>query len=454
MFSMHYKYLTLFILAFFFYRQYSFSQITSTSPYSSYGIGERDGIENAVFSGIGNSTITYFDSTTLNYLNPASYNTIGQGQPLFSVGISSRLSNYKEAGLSNFSKTVVINHFAMGFSFAKHFGFAFGLKPFSRRGYEFYTKELLVTDTIVHSYLGSGNTNEAFLGFSSNLIKLAKHQLAIGANAGYVFGSMTNERRSNLSTETAGGVDQKIVKINAFHYEFGLFYKASLNKSNNLTFSAVLEPSQSLTSSQETNLFASKFVDNSLYYQKVDSTGTIKGKIVNPMTTTVGFNYAFSFKDLKKGVSTRNSEISIHSTYSSSEWTKYRTTFTSELLNPNYINTAKFTFGIQYIPEKSFLGQTGSTKILETIRYRVGGYQYSLPLVVNGGTIIDRGATLGFGIPLRMQKSLSSVNFSLTYGKRGNSEATQLKEQYYGINLGVVFAPANFERWFIKRKFD
>ena len=454
MFSMHYKYFTFFILAIFFFRQNSLSQITSTSPYSSYGIGERDGIENAVFSGLGNSTITYFDSTALNYFNPASYNTLGQGQPLFSVGISSRLSNYKDGGLSNFSKTVVINHFAMGFSFAKHFGFAFGLKPFSRRGYEFSTKELLVTDTIVHTYLGTGNTNEAFLGVSSNLIKYSNHQLAIGANVGYVFGSMVNERRSNLSTETAGGVDQKTLKINSLHYELGLFYKANLNKSNNLTFSAVIEPSQSLNASQETNLFASKFVDNSLYYIKIDSTGSINGKIVNPMTTTIGFNYAFSFKDLKKGVSSRNSQLSFHSSYSTTDWTNYHTSFTSELLNPNYLNTSKFTFGIQYIPEKSFLGQTGATKILETIRYRIGGYQYSLPLDVKGGTIIDNGATLGFGIPIRMQKSLSSVNLSLTYGKRGNSEPTQLKEQYYGINLGVVFAPANFERWFIKRKFD
>ncbi len=454
MFSMHYKYFTFFILAYFFIRQNSYAQITSTSPYSSYGIGERDGIDNAVFSGLGNTTITYFDSTTLNYFNPASYNTIGQGQPLFSVGVSSRLSNYTESGISNFSKAIVINHFAMGLSFAKHFGLAFGLKPFSRRGYEFSTKELLVTDTIIHTYLGSGNTNEAFLGFSSNLIKLSNHQLSIGANVGYVFGSMTNERRSNLSTETAGGVDQKTLKINSLHYEFGFFYKANLNKSNNLTFSGVIEPSQSLNASQETNLFATKFVDNSLYYHKIDSTGSIKGKIVNPMSTTIGVNYAFSFKDLKKGVSSRNSELSFHSSYSTTDWTNYHTSFTSELLNPNYLNTSKFTFGIQYIPEKSFLGQTGATKILETIRYRVGAYQYSLPLDVKGGAIIDNGATLGFGIPIRMQKSLSSVNLSLTYGKRGNSEATQLKEQYYGINLGVVFAPANFERWFIKRKFD
>ena len=81
MFSMHYKYFTFYILALFFFSLNSYSQITSTSPYSSFGIGERDGIDNAVFSGLGNTTITYFDSTTLNYFNPSSYNTIGKGQP-------------------------------------------------------------------------------------------------------------------------------------------------------------------------------------------------------------------------------------------------------------------------------------------------------------------------------------------------------------------------------------
>ena len=89
----------------------SFAQITSTSPYSYYGLGEMDGQDHAIFSGLGNSTITYFDSTVLNYYNPASYNTLSKGQPIFSTGLSSRLSNYKQGDVTNFNKAIIVNHF-------------------------------------------------------------------------------------------------------------------------------------------------------------------------------------------------------------------------------------------------------------------------------------------------------------------------------------------------------
>jgi len=42
-------------------KSFSVSQNTSTSPYSSYGFGERDGLDHAIFAGLGNTTITYFD---------------------------------------------------------------------------------------------------------------------------------------------------------------------------------------------------------------------------------------------------------------------------------------------------------------------------------------------------------------------------------------------------------
>ena len=457
--SMQNKFLRLSILSislgvFISLKSFSISQNTSTSPYSSYGFGERDGLDHAIYAGLGNTTITYFDSTTLNFFNPASYNTIAKGQPIFSTGISSRLSLYKEGNITNFSKAIVLNHFSMGLSFAKHFGLAFGLKPFSRRGYEFSTKEILVTDSIQHTYLGSGSTNEAFLGISSNLFKYKNSQLAIGGNVGYVFGTLINERRSNLIGSTAGGIDQKTLKINAFHYEIGMYYKQVVNKKNTLTISAVIEPSQLFTSYQQTNLFSSKFIDNSLYYNKLDSTDFIKGTIKIAPSSTIGLNYAFKFKDIKKETQIRNSEISFHSSFNKTNWSSYRSNFSNVEINPNYKNTDKLTIGIQYIPEVSFLGQAGASNFFETIRYRAGYYQYSLPIVVDGLTLTDIGATLGFGLPIRIQKSLSSVNLGFTYGKRSNGVKTDLNEQYYGINLSVIFAPANFERWFVKRKLD
>lgn len=431
-----------------------FGQTTATSPYSSYGFGQRDGVDHAVYAGIGTTTITYFDSTTLNFNNPASYNTMAKGQPLFSVGVSSRLSFYNEGDVHNFSKAILLNHYAMGLSFGKHFGLAFGIKPFTRKGYEFSTKQLLVTDSVLHQYSGGGNTSEVFLGLSSNLFKFKNQQLAIGGNVGYVFGTLTNERKSNIVGANNGGIDQNILKINAFHYELGVYYKQRFNQKHSYTLSAVIEPQQKMIAHEQWSLFTSSFVNNPNYYVKVDSTSLIQGNLLLAPSTTLGLNYTYTFTDEKGERLTRHSEISLHTSYNMTNWSLYRTNFGNVEDNPGFANTSKLTVGIQYIPEISFYGQSNKSNFFEIMRYRIGAYNYSLPLVLDGKALTDKGASLGFGIPIGNQRSLSSVNFGFTMGQRGNGVTGSLQEKYYGINLGIIFAPASFERWFIKRKYD
>jgi hypothetical protein len=433
------------------------AQNTSTSPYSSYGFGEKGGFDHAVFSGLGNSTITYFDSTVLNFYNPASYNTIGKGQPLFSTGISSRLSSYTSGSTNHFSKVIALDHFALGFSFAKHLGITFGLKPFSRRGYEFQTKQALGNednDTMKYSYSGRGVINEPFIGFSSNIIKLTNHQLAVGANLGYLFGTVTNERRSQTNDALAGAVDQDITRLNALHYEIGSYYSYTINASNSLTLSAVIEPTQNLKAEQEQYLIYSSNVNNPLFYDTTNSEVSGKGSISLATSNTIGFNYVHRLEDPKQGSKTRSSEIGFHGSYQMTNWQNYRTEFDGLSSVPEFKNTRKLTFGVQYIPETSFLEKAVTTKFFEKLRYRAGFYHYTLPLSVDGNQINDFGTTFGIGIPVLSQQTLSSINIGLTYGKRGSSSAGSLSENYGGINVGIILAPAIHERWFKKRKLD
>ena len=97
----------------------SFAQNASSNPFSYYGLGEISSNNHAIFSGIGNTQITMIDSSTLNFYNPASYNALGKGQPLFTTGISSRLSFYNQNDTREFNPATGIQSFAMGFSFAK-----------------------------------------------------------------------------------------------------------------------------------------------------------------------------------------------------------------------------------------------------------------------------------------------------------------------------------------------
>ena len=92
-------YLVFFLL---FIGNLSSAQNAVNSPYSSHGIGIITELDHATLMAIGKAQITMCDSTTLNFYNPASYNAMGKGQPLFSLGVSSRLSVYKEGTLESF----------------------------------------------------------------------------------------------------------------------------------------------------------------------------------------------------------------------------------------------------------------------------------------------------------------------------------------------------------------
>jgi hypothetical protein len=155
--------------------------------------------------------------------------------------------------------------------------------------------------------------------------------------------------------------------------------------------------------------------------------------------------------DARKNQSIRNSTLSVHATYSATDWTKYSSSFDTV---SNLLATNKFTFGVQYTPEASFLDNSNQSKFLERVRYRAGYYQYTLPYTIQGNQISDQAVTLGFGFPILSQRSASSINFGFSYGKRGSGIDTHLKEQYLGINFGLSIAPSNADRWFRKRKLD
>lgn len=433
----------------------SFAQITSTSPYSYYGLGEMDGQDHAIFSGLGNSTITYFDSTVLNYYNPASYNTLSKGQPIFSTGLSSRLSNYKQGDITNFNKAIIVNHFAFGLSLGKYVGVAVGLKPYSRRGYNFYETQAIGSDTVRNIYSGSGSTNELFFGLATDLIHLKKVRLSVGSNIGYVFGSVSNLKTSYLITkDSSAGISEKLTKLSAVHYQIGMFFKHILNEKHSYTLSSVIEPQQDFFNHQSESIFYASNLANANTFITLSSTGLQAGQYKIAPSLTIGFNYAFLFKDLKKGNNFRNSELSTHISYNTTDWTKFSSIYgeTSTIFNLNA--TTKINFGVQYTPEVQITEKSAQGTFLEKTKYRFGVYQYTLPFLQSGSKITDKAFTLGFGFPVLTQRSLSSINFGFTLGARGTTNANLLSEKYYGINLGLSFAPSIFERWFIKRKLD
>jgi hypothetical protein len=429
------------------------AQYTINSPYSSYGLGERANSEHAIFSGMGNCSVTVFDSTVLNFYNPSTYNTYGTGQPLFSIGIESKMLFQKDGTTNVFSGTAMLNHFVMGIPVKKNFGIAFGLKPFARKGYELYDRIAVGTDSIKYTYLGKGGSQHVFVGASANLINLKSFKWSVGGNAGYLFGIATNERRSQVIklSQYSGGVDRNVLTTSAFYYELGTNMRLAINDKHSVTLAGTFEPAQNLGVKKDEYLFYAPNVNDPRYYDTLFQATQVRGTIRMAPSYTVGLNYTFGFESEKKGNRIRESEFALHFNYSMTDWSAYR-----DDLNPQltFLNSSRIHVGVQFIPERDFLDKAAVVGFFETVRYRVGYYQYTLPYSFNGTQMTDFGMTFGFGIPILTTKSLSSVNLGVSLGKRDTGSSNSLNQKYIGLNFGVTLAPSNFDRWFRKRKLD
>lgn len=432
------------------------AQNVTHSPFSSYGFGERTYGNDAVTSALGKANIALADSMFLNFYNPSTYHLLAEGQPLFSLSAVSRLSSYSQNNSSVFRATGMIDHFAFGFSIKKLFGLSIGLKPYSNRGYDITTSVKVGTDSVRYNYEGSGGTNEAFLGLTTTLFKWKGTHLSVGANLGYLFGTATNTRKSSIiqSTVFNGGVEEQAVRFKSFHYELGGYFKQAITPLQSFSLSAVLEPSQQINAYQSETLYDAGNVNNQLTYSMLYDTSNVQGMVTIAPTYSLGFAYSFRTSSTNNSKYTRNSEWLLTGSYSSTDWSKYRTEFNSQEILYTYNATSKVSIGLQYTPETKFIENSVNTNFFERMRYRVGYYNFTLPYSDNGLSTSEFGTTFGLGLPIVAQQALSSINLGVTVGKRGNADASGLNESFVGINFGVIISPSFYDRWFRKRKLD
>ncbi len=452
---LHYKHMQIKLLSIFIvgFSLFSSAQKTANSPYSSYGIGEYGGLDHATFSGMGNNSVAFIDSVTLNYNNPSSYSFLGIGQPLFSTGISARFSDFKSGSGHYNTKYIGINHFAIGIPFAKHFGMAAGLKPFSRTGYDFRDSEIIGNQEMKYAYRGSGGTNELFFGFSAALFNIKGHRLGIGANVGYVFGSTVNERISYLNTSSvaSGGIDNQGYTFNAVNLDFGMNYLWKVTPNSSLIIGGVYTPNLKFAVKRNEFLAYALDVANPNSYTYLFENND-KGTIGMPSTIGVGVNYVTRPKSLENR--TKIYELSINGEVKIMDWSNYETSFSGVTTRSDFENTIRYGIGLQFVPHYNFLERTGGSKYINRIRYRAGFNYATLPIAVMNKQQTDVAVTAGFGFPIAIQRSSSSVNVGFALGKRGDGSATTVNESYLGINFGVTISPGVNDRWFRRFKID
>ena len=441
-------------LAFFFasFLFISNAQLSTTHPLSSYGIGEYNTGSNAISTALGLVNTSMIDSTMVNYFNPSSYSRLSKGNTLLSMGIESRFSSYSQGDVSEFKLGSTVTHVALAMKINRIMGMSFGLKPYSKMGYEFSQNFFSGVDSIRYTYRGTGNMQDAYLGFAISPINTRSTHLSVGFNASYLFGFVGNERKSELLTGNTdqGGISIDNIRLSSFHYELGAHLEQKIGLRQKILIGFNIDPTQQFNGSLENQLFTSSNINTPAIYDTITFIQT-SGNVEVLQSYEIGLKYQFFFRDVKRKSNTRRPNINLFVSYK--KWNGINSNFESAA-NWQVGQADKWSIGLSYSPETKLFENVATLKLFEKLTYRVGAYRLQTPFSSSGSNFVDRGTTFGFGVPILAQMSLSSLNFAFVLGQRSTENTNSLKENYLGFKFGMVFSPSAFEKWFRKRKLD
>jgi hypothetical protein len=422
--------LLLLVLASIIFAQFTNGQNNTNSPFTRFGYGEISDTNNGEQRALGGVAIGSRSNTSINTVNPASYSSVDSLTFMFDIGSSALMSRFSDQTGSNSTFNANLEYITMQFPLAKWLGFSAGMLPYSLVGYDFYSNDTsyLKTNTqkldtvpYTKSFLGAGGFTQVYMGLSTKLF----NHLALGVNAYYMYGTITNYRDVTFDSKLTGytsTTEANIIKADNFRFRFGAQFFNTFDDKHEVTLGVIYEPKIKLNGgfSQITTSILSDTIDSK------HPNYTAYGFEI-PSTFGIGVNYTYDKK------------LSIGLDYSMQAWKSAEYFGKTDSLT----NRSKLAVGVEYQPNPK------GRNFKDRIRYR-GGFNISDSYYnVNGITQPKNySITAGVGLPLYDKKSnsINMLNASLEYGKIGS--ANMLQEDYLKLTLNIVFD----EHWFFKRK--
>ena len=454
-----------------------FSQNSTTTPYSRFGLGELNSPAFAQIGALGGSYIGFKPDTTapifINVANPASIS--GIRLTTLELGGFAQFSEYNNGTSKVKTKAANFSYGTLGFPIKQRAGAAFGIMPYSNVGYNLKTEdEVSGIGTVTSKYNGEGGINRVFLGigimpFKKKLTRfnrsayrdsLVKHHetkkykrvkfgkqllsdLSIGVRGDYLFGNMVqassvvfpgsinyfNTRRYRATTVkdiTAGFGIQTSFLIDSMgkrelkkKIRIGIGYYASLPNTIGVKNSY-------LAYNYGLNSFGDEIPKDTFIYIS-DKAGTIR----LPMEQGIGLS-------VKKG---EMLNLVVDASYTN--WQHFR-----YLDNVNTLkNSYRLSFGLNFVPNKY---AAGSGAFIRRVQYRFGAFYNTGYLELKNTAINNYAATIGVGIPVGMYRQFSMVNISAQFGQMGSINNGLMQEKYIRLIVGFTFN----DKWFTKFRYE
>ncbi|MDR2906949.1 MAG: hypothetical protein LBU91_03035 [Bacteroidales bacterium] len=405
-----------------------YAQNASISPYSRFGIGELQTVQNPRNVAMGGLGVGLTEAKSISSTNPASYLNLDSLSVMFEVnfqGIYSQLSE-KQADATVGARTnrASLGQIALTFPITSWLKSSFGLLPGSNMSYS-VTREYSV-DTIGRYMLensGNGGLNQVFLGLSAGTSRIA-----FGVNVNYNFGSFVrNSVWQYVDTILSNPTSTHYLKsldARGVSFDFGLQYRQPLSKNYQLGLGLSYTPKAKLKASKNNELYSVTTSSNTV---PIDIKTIENGTLELPDRYTAGL----SFEKLNRWV--------IGVEYTGLNYSNYRE-FSEADQNLSDAYTIRTGMELK--------GQHLDNQFMNRLSYRVG-YHYGTNYVTFGNSEIKEfGVSFGIGMPIR--RSNSRVDVGVEFGRKGRVANGQIQENYGRIVIGI----SAFDRWFIRGKFD
>ncbi|MDP3469186.1 MAG: hypothetical protein Q8S11_12680 [Daejeonella sp.] len=410
------------------------AQVTSSSPYSQFGLGDLSGSLLPQNRGMGGLSMGIrkpglYDN--INLANPASYSTLEL--TTFDVGASMDLRKLSKGGVSGkrqFNST--LSHITFGVPVNRFSAVSFGLVPYSDLGYQFMNSGTVDTSKVNYVYGGEGGMSKAYLGYGFRINK----NLSLGFNVAYLFGSLKQTRAFefvNESTVAFNSRTQYSNSVGGMSYDYALQYSAEISSKTKLILGYSGNSGNGLNS--KSNTVTTRYRKDVLGDElaAADSTYFAEGaktKIQMPLTHTAGFAFE------------KTNEWLFGADVTFSRWSDYREGSTNPGLNDSY----GIIVGGQFTPDANSV-----SSYFKLIDYRLG-VKYDKTFVKIGNNDINQYAlNFGFGFPLpRNRSSFYKINLSTEIGQRGTEMNNLVRDRFVNIHLGFTLN----DKWFQKTYID
>jgi hypothetical protein len=366
----------------------------------------------------------YSDSTHINVLNPASYSN--QLLTTFQVGMTSSFYNLNTTSTKEQAKKTTFDYVVMSFPVSKKAGVSVGLLPHSAVGYRLKS-DTRSLDGFTKQYQGKGGVNKVFLGAGYKL----SPKFSVGMDFQYLFGIINTQSDVLNQNIIYGSREVNESTVSGLAVNAGLNFKTKFTSKLDFFSSLTYAPEAKLNSDNTRNVsLVSALANGTIVPASEDKEVNVAdSKLIVPSKLVLGAGLGnrqwFLGGDI--AFSGSGNQVNRFENYS----------------NVSYEDGVKVAVGGFIIPKfDSF------NNYFQRITYR-GGFKYeNTGLVINNTAIKDKSVTLGFGLPI--SGTFSSMNLGIEYGSRGTTSNGLIKEDYFSINIGLLFN----DKWFRKTLYN